>query len=105
MLVPEAPRLGELHPVACARARASLPHSAAAGRWPLIYGRSPPSQPVPAVTSLFPKIKVVGETSRPIFPEARTIIPTQHRVADLRLVKPAGRATDAGQRFGGNQRR
>src|SRR5258708_36401502 len=79
MLVPEAPRLGELHPVACARAMASLPHSAAAGRWPLIYVRSPPSQPIPAVTSLFPKIKAVRETSRPSCPEAATMTPNTQR--------------------------
>src|SRR3982074_2244168 len=58
--------LTELHPVARARARASLLHSAASER----QSADAPSQRLRPVTSLFPKHKAVRELSRTICPEA-----------------------------------
>src|SRR5258708_26768018 len=80
-----------------------LPHPAAAGRWPLIYGRSPPSQPVPAVTSLFPKIKAVGETSSPICPEAATMIPNTQRMFNFDLGETADAIRETVHDFASNE--
>src|SRR6202035_5237884 len=96
--LPDCPRpwllpggcLTELHPVARAGARASLPLFDASGSRSAGIPWKALSQPVPAVTSLLPENKAVGEKKPHDWPGGRpTMIPNAHRMFNFDLGETA----------------